>query len=403
VTPPLDKFEFDASILPDPELNPLLNPLLGAHMGRWAEVYFTNPPEKREQAISELLRELRNTSPSELASIRVIDHVRVTEKTETAAQPDLSPTVPEPLRRCSECAHNNSAEQRFCGMCGAPLETSAWTYPPEIAEALRTPTSPWSEPELSPGGNPLEHAVEPAVSSTAVGAAHVAQGPAWALPERSLPHFLSVETEPVPHRYRLYTGVALALLALLVYMGWRGTSAISGAAGTRPAPATAVLPTQPRPAQPLPAASAQPSTTGTTTSGGNPPTSPVRSNNQAATTSRKNRPTSAQPASLIVPMPAGSSAVAIDDSGAEDLATAEKYLNGAPGVPRLSGEAAEWLWKSVGKGNLAATMALSDLYLRGDGVPKSCDQARVLLVAAARKGGRAAAERLRNLRAFGCD
>ncbi|MGA7930509.1 MAG: hypothetical protein WCA20_31505 [Candidatus Sulfotelmatobacter sp.] len=102
-------------------------------------------------------------------------------------------------------------------------------------------------------------------------------------------------------------------------------------------------------------------------------------------------------------MPARSSAVAVDESGAEDLATAETYLNGTRGMPRDSGEAAQRLWKAVGKGNLAATMALSDLYLRGDGVPKSCDQARLLLDAAARKGGRAAADRLRNLQAFGCE
>ena len=44
--------------LPDPELNPLLNPLLAAHMGRWAEVYFTAPPEKRGEAVAELIREL---------------------------------------------------------------------------------------------------------------------------------------------------------------------------------------------------------------------------------------------------------------------------------------------------------------------------------------------------------
>jgi hypothetical protein len=413
VTHPMNKFEFDASTLPDPELNPLLNPILGAHMGRWAEVYFTNPPEKRGQAISELLRELKHTSPSESASIQVIDDERVAEKTETAAEPDSFPTAPEPLRTCSVCAHNNSAEQRFCGMCGAPLETSAWSYPPEIAEALQIPTAQWSEPEPSLGNNPralgnnpLEHAIEPAVSSTAVGAGRDALGPAWALPERSLPHF-SMESEPVSHRYRPYAGVALAiLLALLVYMGWRGARAISGSAGTPPAPARAIPPAQPVPAAsalPLPAASAQPSTTATTSSDENPPKSPVRSTNQEAATSRKNRPASAQPATLIVPMPARSSAVAVDESGAEDLATAETYLNGTRGVPRHSGEAADWLWKAVGKGNLAATLALSDLYLRGDGVPKSCDQARLLLDAAARKGGRAAADRLRNLRAFGCE
>jgi TPR repeat protein len=48
-------------------------------------------------------------------------------------------------------------------------------------------------------------------------------------------------------------------------------------------------------------------------------------------------------------------------------------------------------------------IALSDLYLRGDGVPKSCDQARLLLDAAARKSEPAAAERLRHLQAFGCE
>ena len=46
------------STLPPPELNPLVNPLLAENMGRWAQVYFTSPPEKREHAVQELLREL---------------------------------------------------------------------------------------------------------------------------------------------------------------------------------------------------------------------------------------------------------------------------------------------------------------------------------------------------------
>src|SRR5271163_3840955 len=61
--------ESDTNALPDPELNPLLNPLLAAHMGRWAEVYFTNPPEKRGQAVAELLRELESTSPPQPAPV----------------------------------------------------------------------------------------------------------------------------------------------------------------------------------------------------------------------------------------------------------------------------------------------------------------------------------------------
>ena len=99
----------------------------------------------------------------------------------------------------------------------------------------------------------------------------------------------------------------------------------------------------------------------------------------------------------------GSSTIANGQGGAEELATAEQYLNrnhtGAAGDNR---EAAQWLWKAVGKGNATATLVLSDLYLRGDGIPKNCDQARLLLDLAARKGKTSAAERLRNLQAFGC-
>jgi TPR repeat protein len=132
----------------------------------------------------------------------------------------------------------------------------------------------------------------------------------------------------------------------------------------------------------------------------NLPASPAR--NQPDAGLSKNQAAEARPAPRVVPVAGSSSAVVNDPSGAEELATAEKYLNGGPGVTRNSGEAAQWLWKAMSNGNVAATVALADLYLRGDGVPKNCDQAHVLLDAAARKGSAAAAERLRNLQAFGC-
>src|ERR1700757_4105168 len=58
---PAKKSEEDQ--LPAANLNPLLNPVLGAHMGRWAEVYFTSPPERREEAVLDLLRELEGETP----------------------------------------------------------------------------------------------------------------------------------------------------------------------------------------------------------------------------------------------------------------------------------------------------------------------------------------------------
>jgi TPR repeat protein len=64
--------------------------------------------------------------------------------------------------------------------------------------------------------------------------------------------------------------------------------------------------------------------------------------------------------------------------------------------------AAKFLWKAVGKENPSAILLLSDMYLIGDGVPKSCDQARLLLTAATRKGVPQAAQKLRNLLRSGC-
>ncbi|MGE5083028.1 MAG: hypothetical protein ACM3ND_08990, partial [Acidobacteriota bacterium] len=91
-----------------------------------------------------------------------------------------------------------------------------------------------------------------------------------------------------------------------------------------------------------------------------------------------------------------------DRWGAEELAVAQRYLNGANGQRRDTAEAAKWLWKSIAKHNGQATLLLADLYLKGNGVPKNCDQARILLDSAARKGVSGAGERLRNLPAFGC-
>ena len=43
-----------------------------------------------------------------------------------------------------------------------------------------------------------------------------------------------------------------------------------------------------------------------------------------------------------------------------------------------------------------------NLYIRGDGVPKNCDQARLLLTAVAKRGVNEAATKLRTLDSNGC-
>jgi hypothetical protein len=60
------------------------------------------------------------------------------------------------------------------------------------------------------------------------------------------------------------------------------------------------------------------------------------------------------------------------------------------------------LWSAVGQGNTAAEVTLARLYLIGGGVPKNCDQARVLLRAAAKKGNGEAISKLSQINRQGC-
>jgi hypothetical protein len=60
------------------------------------------------------------------------------------------------------------------------------------------------------------------------------------------------------------------------------------------------------------------------------------------------------------------------------------------------------LWAAVVKGNTGAEIDLAELFRTGKGVAKNCDQTRILLSAAARKGNEEARKRLEALRREGC-
>ena len=105
--------------LPPEELNPLVNPLLAQNMGRWAEVYFTALPENREQAVTDLLCELRQeaslqenaSAPAALAAT----HPAVSDGADSSA----------PLVRCPQCGYENRYDHNFCGSCRAELRHPA--------------------------------------------------------------------------------------------------------------------------------------------------------------------------------------------------------------------------------------------------------------------------------------
>lgn len=60
------------------------------------------------------------------------------------------------------------------------------------------------------------------------------------------------------------------------------------------------------------------------------------------------------------------------------------------------------LWSAVASGDSSAEVQLARLYLKGEGVPRNCEQAKVLLRAAAKGGSAQARQQLKKLRRWGC-
>ena len=77
------------------------------------------------------------------------------------------------------------------------------------------------------------------------------------------------------------------------------------------------------------------------------------------------------------------------DPGQEELARAMQASDPAA--------AAAWLWKATSRGNPVAPVRLADMYIKGKGVPHSCEQALVLLRSEAAKDNAPARNRLASL------
>jgi hypothetical protein len=346
-------------VLPSPELNPLLNPILGQHMGRWAEVYFTTPPEKREEAVLELLRELA-AGPAVQAAARPV--------------------------ACASCGRDNSPQQNFCGNCGAPLPSDG-SIPRANAQGptLRT-TSHGPAPPAPDYAGSLR-------GFTPVSRERETRRSSW---RRAVDNLIE------PGSSRFYVGTALVVVIVaLTYMAWRSAQVVSQI--SQPAPAAVVQRPAPSETDQSPVKPENSRQGAANINSAPPAAAPARSASDSPTTPVRFDPAT-RSSSLAQPTPSTAAPLtpALGAGGSEELATAQSFLDGTGGHERNSATAAAWLWKAVAKQNADATLQLSDLYLRGDGVEKNCDQARLLLDAAARKGLKGAAERQRQLPDFGC-
>ncbi|MGB7133339.1 MAG: hypothetical protein WBD59_21190 [Candidatus Sulfotelmatobacter sp.] len=400
---------------PEVDLNPLSNPLLAANMGRWAEVYFTNPPERREQAVAVLLRELEIETAAKPA-LPERDEAMVTfHHAEAAPVPGVEQHPLQDVRAdCVACGHHNPEGQGFCGMCGVPLTNAPVEHDFKMKLPSLLPQGPgipeenidehWDPFVTADANGPLATNESATEEDDAITARTPYSG------DSDLPSFAR-QPEPVPYRYRLYIGVVLAiLLGGLIYVAKRGDVSSDG----QQSPDAKVIPApqQPAPQQPIPSA---PAAQNTAT---NPPlpVEKVEKNENAPqpkveaklppTTLARNQQAPPQlaprPVAARTPAAAPTGVAPESQGGAADLAAAERYLSGEQATGHDTRQALPLLWDAVAKGNGPATLVLSDLYLRGDGVAQNCDQARVLLDIAAKKGAKGAGERLRHLQAFGC-
>jgi len=78
-------------------------------------------------------------------------------------------------------------------------------------------------------------------------------------------------------------------------------------------------------------------------------------------------------------------------------ASAPSASNTASTGSKKSGMTPNELWGEVQAGNSKAAVELAELYIKGDGVPQNCKQARVLLLVASEKRNTAAIKRLQQL------
>jgi hypothetical protein len=90
------------------------------------------------------------------------------------------------------------------------------------------------------------------------------------------------------------------------------------------------------------------------------------------------------------------------DGGQQEYSAAQDILKGKNGESALP-EAVRLLWVAVEKGNSNAEVALAELYRQGRGVAKNCDQTKILLTAAAKKGNGEAQKRLEQFLGKGCE
>jgi TPR repeat protein len=118
----------------------------------------------------------------------------------------------------------------------------------------------------------------------------------------------------------------------------------------------------------------------------NAATNPLTNNKSDAAADTAAATNSDKPKSTHSDQSSGEVASTQETAGAEEMTKAKNASDAAA--------QAAWLWKATAKGNPDAPVQLADMYVKGSGVPRSCEQAMVLLKTAAEKANVLARNRL---------
>ncbi len=349
-----------------------------------------NPHLQTDPALLELLKKLEKEEAMNKRS--ALDH---------PVQEDDSSNEPEIV--CSACRWSNPPNQRFCGFCGGLLQVEHLNTEASLPFSPGVPGVPRKPPaSVQPPVRPAAPAVPPPAAFAA---------PRGDDPEAPL-QFLRYKTFAVSEEEESISGrmkFAIVVL-LLVSAGVLGYRWYTRRAEMRTAQPAATEPAAP-PARPETPPQTQAQSTSQTAAQSAPEqTATAKPAETQPQTQPRVKSTQAEGQKAAPPtrsasqerLPEAASLTSRDNPaayGSQELNQAVRYLSGGN---RNTGAAARLLWKAVAKENGRASVLLADLYARGDGVEKNCDQAQLLLMAAAKKGVPDAASKLRFLRSTGC-
>jgi hypothetical protein len=126
----------------------------------------------------------------------------------------------------------------------------------------------------------------------------------------------------------------------------------------------------------------------------------VKQENNGDGSTEDANPVASKPSRPTTPLQAPSpvSSAVTSEAGSTEYSQAQQMLHAGD-----TSEAVRFLWIAVEKGNASAELTLAELYWHGRGVARNCDQTRILLSEAARKGNSDADKLLRLFQREGCE